>query len=208
MMTRFTWSCAGLTLAAAVAAAAQEQTAAIAVSAPEQVQRHTGTFLRPDVGVGYLAMNTSDGAMLTGFAETYGAAAGVSITQRSVVALHVWEAVVRNPSMSMGGSWGGANSSATLLAIGPEYTAYSKDNYFLSVSPSLTRITVETNGITGATNWGLGLRAALGKEWWASEHWGLGVVGQLSVSLNEDSGPNAPTWTAWATTIAFSATYN
>ena len=207
-MKRYAWSCAGLGLAAAMAASAQEQALAIPAPLAESAHRHAGTFLRPDLGVGYLAMSTSDGATLTGFAETYGAAAGVSITERSILALHVWEAVVRNPSMSMGGSWGGANSSATLLAIGPEYTAYSKDNFFFSLSPSLTRILVETNGITGATNWGLGMRAAIGKEWWAGEHWGLGVVGQLSVSLNQDSGPDAPTWTAWATTVAFSATYN
>jgi hypothetical protein len=52
------------------------------------------------------------------------------------------------------------------------------------------------------------MRAAVGKEWWAGERWGLGVVGQLSLSLNEDSGQNAPTWTTWATTVSFSATYN
>lgn len=208
MMKRFTWWCAGLSLAAAMAASAQEQAVAIAASLQEQTHRHAGTFLRPDLGVGFLSMKTSDDATLTGFAETYGVAAGVTITGKSILALHLWETVVRNPSMSMGGSSGGANSSATLLGVGPEYTMYSNDNFFFSLSPSLTRITVETNGVTGATNWGLGMRAAVGKEWWASEHWGLGVVGQLSLSLNEDSGPNAPTWTAWATTVAFSATYN
>ena len=193
------WSCAGLCLAAAVAASAQEQ---------EQSHRHAGGFLRPDLGVGYIAMKTSDDASLSGLAETFGFAAGVSISENNILALHVWEAVVRNPSMSMGGSSASGNSTATLLAIGPEYTAYTKDNFFFSISPALTRIAVETNGMSGATNWGLGMRASLGKEWWAGEHWGLGVVGQLSLSLNEDSGQNAPTWTAWATTVAFSATYN
>src|SRR3989442_1257117 len=40
------------------------------------------------------------------------------------------------------------------------------------------------------------------------DHWGLGVAGHLSMSLNEDSGSNAPIWTTWAFTVAFSATYN
>ena len=198
-MKPFVWSCTGLCLAAAVAASAQEQ---------EQSHRHAGGFLRPDLGVGYIAMKTSDDASLSGLAETFGFAAGVSISENGILALHVWEAVVRNPSLSMGGSSASGNSTATLLAIGPEYTAYTKDNFFFSISPALTRIAVETNGMSGATNWGLGMRASLGKEWWAGEHWGLGVVGQLSLSLNEDSGQNAPTWTAWATTVAFSATYN
>jgi hypothetical protein len=197
-MKAFIWACAGGCVAAAMAASAQEQVA----------QRHTGAFLRPDLGVGYIAMSTSDDASLSGIAETFGVAAGASISENSILALHVWEAVARNPSLSMGGVAGTGTSTATLLAIGPEYTAYSKGNFFFSISPALTRITVETNGTSGATNWGLGMRASLGKEWWAGEHWGLGLVGQLSLSLNEDSGPNAPTWTTWATTVSFSATYN
>jgi hypothetical protein len=200
------WCSAGICLAAAMGASAQESRVAAAM--PEEGRRHLGGFLRPDLGVGYVAMRTSDDATLSGFAETFGFAAGASLSENSILALHVWEAVVRNPSMSMGGTSANGNSTATLLAIGPEYTAYTKSNFYVSISPALTRISVETNGISGATNWGLGMRASLGKEWWAGEHWGLGVVGQLSVSLNQDSGQNAPTWTAWATTVSFSATYN
>jgi hypothetical protein len=40
------------------------------------------------------------------------------------------------------------------------------------------------------------------------DHWGLGVAGHLSFSVNQASGANAPTWTGWGATNAFSATYN
>jgi hypothetical protein len=36
----------------------------------------------------------------------------------------------------------------------------------------------------------------------------LGLVGHLSMSFNQDQGTNPPTWTSWAFTAAFSATYN
>src|SRR5438105_2619430 len=42
----------------------------------------------------------------------------------------------------------------------------------------------------------------------AGDHWGLGVVAHLSTSFNKDSGSNAPTWSSWSGTIAFTATYN
>lgn len=208
-MKAFIWSCAGGCLAAAMSASAQESNTAMAPYAQQQSHRHVGGFLRPDLGVGYIAMRTSDDATLSGIAGTLGFAAGAAVSENSILALHVWSAVVKDPSLSMAGASGSGSSTVTLIAAGPEYTSYSKDNFYFSISPSLTRITiVETNGVSGATNWGVGLRAAVGKEWWAGEHWGLGVVGQLSLSLNEDSGPNAPTWTTWATTVAFSATYN
>ena len=101
-----------------------------------------------------------------------------------------------------------ANATLTFLALGPEYTAYFKQNYYLSLSPALTRATLATNGTSNDTNWGFGFRAALGKEWWVADHWGLGIVGHVSMSVNDDSGRNAPTWGGWAFTAAFSATYN
>jgi hypothetical protein len=95
-----------------------------------------------------------------------------------------------------------------LFGIGPEYTVYSKQNVYFSISPSLTRMTSSSSSGSGETNVGFGLRAAVGKEWWAGDHWGLGVVGHVSTSFNQDQGSGAPTWTSWAFTIAFSATYN
>lgn len=207
-MKAFTWSCAGVCLAAAMSASAQETNLAMAPPPQEQIHRHVGGFLRPDLGIGYIAMRTSDDAALNGIAGTLGLAAGAAISENNILALHLWSAVVKDPSLSMGGASGAGSSTVSLIAVGPEYTHYSSDNFYFSVSPALTRIAIETNGVSGATNWGVGLRTAVGKEWWAGEHWGLGVVGQLSLSLNQDSGPNAPTWTTWATTVAFSATYN
>jgi hypothetical protein len=69
-------------------------------------------------------------------------------------------------------------------------------------------MTTSSSGSDASTNWGFGARAALGKEWWVSDHWGLGLVGHLSMSFNQDQGTNPPTWTSWAFTAAFSATYN
>ena len=173
--------------------------------------RHLGGFIRPDLGIGYLTTSASQGgvdANLRGLAGTFGIAAGGALSEDIILAFHVWDAVVSDPTYSGGGSSGTASGTLALLGLGPEYTMYSNQNYYFSISPSLTRMSASSGSGSSATKWGLGLRAALGKEWWAGDHWGLGVAGHLSMSLNEDSGSNAPIWTTWAFTVAFSATYN
>jgi hypothetical protein len=46
----------------------------------------------------------------------------------------------------------------------------------------------------------------LGKEWWVSDTWGLGVAGMLLASGN--GGGGGSTFTTWSGAILFSATYN
>jgi hypothetical protein len=144
---------------------------------------------------------------IKGLAGTFGFAAGGALSENNILAFHVWDAVLSNPTFESGGLSGPANGDVTLFALGPEYTFYSERNVYFSISPSLTRLHA-SGGWSSDTDWGFGIRAALGKEWWAGDHWGLGVVGHLSASWNQDSGSGSPTWSTWAATIAFSATYN
>jgi len=177
----------------------------------ETRHRHLGGFIRPDLGFGYLNTNASQGginASVSGFAGTFGFAAGSALSENSILAFHFWDVVVKDPSVSVGGSTGTSNGSISLFALGPEYTVYSKENYYFSISPSLSRLSTESSGSSGDTNWGFALRTAVGKEWWVSDHWGLGVASHFSMSFNEDSGSNPPTWSTFAFTVAFSATYN
>jgi hypothetical protein len=178
----------------------------------DALHRHLGTFVRPDVGFGYLYMNGTNNvfgdASIQGFVGSFGIAAGEAVWENEILAFHFWNVVAAKPEVRQGG-FGINNPSATLaiIAFGPEYTRYFGDNYYLSITPSLSRAIVATSGSSGATQFGFGLRAGLGKEWWVSDHWGLGVVGQLTFSANQDAGGNPPMWMAWGGTVAFSATY-
>jgi hypothetical protein len=183
-----------------------------ALTVDSTLRRHLGGFVRPDLGFGYLTMSASQNgvdANMNGVAGTFGIAVGGAISEDNVLAFHAWDIVVTNPTVSLGSNTiRNANATVTVLAFGPEYTRYSKDNLYISLSPALTRGTIESNGNSSNTSWGFGIRTALGKEWWVSDHWGLGLAGHLSFTANQDSGPNPPTWTGWGATIAFSATYN
>jgi hypothetical protein len=165
--------------------------------------RHLGGFIRPDVGFGYLATNANGGSELGGVAGTIGFAAGGALSEDVIMAFHVWDAAASNPSYSNGST---LNGSLALFGLGGELTLYSKEDYYVSMSPSITRLTTVSGSSSSDTNWGFGLRFAVGKEWWVSDHWALGLVGHASMSLNSDSAGN--NWRTAAVTMAFSATFN
>jgi hypothetical protein len=144
-------------------------------------------FLRPDLGFGYVSANASPGGTdlcIAGPAASLGIAAGGAIARNQILAIHFWDFVASNPNVTTGGlRSASANSGFALFALGPEYTFYSNANYYLSASPALTRINYLSHGSASSSNFGYGLRASFGKEWWASESWGLGVAAQVSVSV-------------------------
>src|SRR3989475_8498194 len=110
--------------------------------------RHLGGFIRPDLGIGYLTTSASQGgvdANLRGLAGTFGIAAGGALSEDIILAFHVWDAVVSDPTYSGGGSSGTASGTLALLGLGPEYTMYSKQNYYFSISPSLTRMSASSS---------------------------------------------------------------
>jgi hypothetical protein len=188
---------------------------AVAPVVQSAANRHLGGFVRPDVGFGFLnASGTQSGGFrfeARGAAATFGVAAGGAIAEDHVLAFHFWGTIAANANMSFAFGTSGVlvdNSTFRWIGFGPEYTAYWQGNSYFSISPLLTRATWSTIGATGTTNWDFGLRGALGKEWWVSDHWGLGIAGQVSLAMNRLAGPNASTWSGFGPTIAFSATYN
>ena len=181
------------------------------------LHRHFGFFLRPDLGVGYMATSEPTGTALgdmtvSGLAGVFGFAIGGAIQENVILAAHVYDGVIVNPtvSLSSGQSATASNASLTMVGIGPEFTYYwMPSNVYFSGTLALTRISLTANGTDTSSNVGFGMRLAVGKEWWVSDHWGLGLAGHATSSWNQDSGGgNQPTLTTWAFAIAFSATYN
>jgi hypothetical protein len=175
-------------------------------------QRHLGLYIRPDVGFGYMSMSASGGGPSIGrVAATLGIAVGSAVSENNLIAFHIWSSAIGNPSGSA--SPGQFDKFFALTGFGFEYTAYSSQNFYFSISPSVTHLHLYNVNDTDPdkdSNWGLGARLGVGKEWWVADHWGVGVVAHLSGSVNYDAlnrNVNA-WWSTWTATIAFSATYN
>ncbi len=185
-------------------------------TAQAQVHAHQGFFLRLDVGGGYLEQraptNSTLGDMkVSGGAGAFGVAVGGAVAENLVLAGHLFSNAVSNPSISFSnGSSGSTNdTTSSLVGIGPALTYYFMPvNVYLSGTLAATRLSLRVNGQDANSDWGVGTRLALGKEWWVSDSWGLGLAGQFSWSSNKDQGTGAPTIATWGLGLAFSATYN
>jgi hypothetical protein len=175
------------------------------------IAHHYGFFFRPDLGIGYLhagASQSGNDVSLYGAGASLGIAVGGAVDRHNIIAFHIWGLSATNPTGSASGTTQSIDGSVTLVVMGPEYTYYSDNNLYFSLSPGLSQLSFETKGVTSNSSDGFGFRLALGKEWWVSDNWGLGLAGQFSFSANPDTGTNPPTWITWGLSVAFSATYN
>ncbi len=92
--------------------------------------------------------------------------------------------------------------------IGPMVKYYFMPiNVYVAATPSFGQLSLRDDQSSDETKWGPALRLALGKEWYASQRWGLGVAGVLHLASNKPEG-GGPTWTTVGGGVVFSASYN
>jgi hypothetical protein len=190
---------------------------------PSTANRHLGFFLRLDTGPAFLyASEPYQGTSrsLNGAGLDFGFSIGGALGEDNILAAHFLYADALNPTFSppVSGSSNGP-SDFTLSGFGPEFTHYFMPlNVYLSGAVLLTTVTLaNTPGAYGgdafatrSTKEGIGLKLAIGKEWWVGDHWGLGIAAHYALSWNSDNGAvlDSGTLTTNAFTIAFSVTYN
>lgn len=166
------------------------KTLLLAVLVSASAARAEGFFLRPEVGASMLRASADNG----GSSSVSGAQLGVTVGG--------W----MGDSVALGGrlSWLAGRSS--LLMAGPELTVRAPLGLDVSAGVGVTTLFLAgdaraPNGLhplpSGpSTNMGLGASVALGRQWKAGPHLGLGLMARASVSQNEDRGWAAPTWTS------------
>lgn len=181
----------------------------LAEPAESTVHRHLGFALRLDGGIGYMGSTASMATTSPGGASGFmGIVIGAAVAENLILGGDMWGT----------GMFGGSNmmqSGGTgygLWAVGPNLTYYFMPaNVYVSATPSVTALTSMSHYTTttsGWTNAGFGFKAAVGKEWWVGDHWGLGIAGQFFAAWNGSQGTPSSTWTTLAGGLALSATYN
>jgi hypothetical protein len=180
----------------------------------DTINRHKGFFLRLDAEPGYLSSSATQAgtsATISGWGGGIGIGIGGALTEDLILFGHIYDVVASNPSVSSGGSSvGTSNTSLGIVGYGVGLCYYVMPaNVYLSGTLAIAVLTAESNGNRSNSQAGPGGRLAIGKEWWVSDHWGLGAAAQLSFGFNKDNAnAGAPTWTTWAPSLAFSATFN
>ena len=173
---------------------------------------HAGFFLRPEAGIGVLATSLpqhgSDALQGGGAAAVFGISIGGAVAPRHLLAIHLWVMDAPDPAFTIGSEAVGPGGALLYYGFGPEYTYYFKNEYYLSITPSLAG-GQQSGDAYGRFEMDLGFaaRAALGKEWRAGPHWGLGIAAQVMIGFNGDSGTSS-TWTTWQAGISFTASCN
>jgi hypothetical protein len=183
------------------------------VGSKSTAKRHVGFFLRPELGYGRL--DSGDDAngqenSVEGHGASVGVAVGGAVFENFIIGGQVWGLLAPSPTVTLPSTSVSTSrdTSASLLGFGLFLNWYFRGGEFVAVTPSLTRLTYEYTASSTVSDWGFGLRVNVGKEWWVSDHWGLGFSGGLTVTENEVSGIPQGTWATLGFNFGLSATYN
>ncbi|HKU44564.1 MAG TPA: outer membrane beta-barrel protein [Polyangiales bacterium] len=181
-------------------------------------QRHDGFMLRLTLGFGYsttsaTAKDDPDEAALFGVSGSFAIDLGVALTENLLLHLRLADLYVLNPGVSVNGMKEQSTSELTFGAffIGPGLSYYIMPaNLYLTFTAGIAWMTVDTDrSEANSTDVGFGANAELGKEWWVSDNWGLGLAGRFWLSkANDTNGDFEETLTTLGFVVVFSATLN
>lgn len=185
---------------------------------PESMQGyhvHDGFYLRVQTGIGFASLGSTTAGVKTtmgGGGLAFGAAAGGVIAHNLILYGALFETDTVNPDVQVGGtSMASPIGHIAMQGIGPGIAYYfGPINLYLSGTLALSRFwTYDGNGSRLDTSKiGLSFELQVGKEWWVSRDWGLGIAARLGLGSMKDQNNPDLTWSAGAFSLLFSATYN
>jgi hypothetical protein len=174
---------------------------------------HVGFHFQGDLGVGgsqSTASDAGDEVKYSGPGGLYSLAVGGSVVPNLIIGAQLWGASVSDVRLTVNGS------SQTLDGItyqtygfGPMVKFYAMPaNIYLAVTPSIAQLRLsDDNQNEDTTKWGPALRLAVGKEWYVSQRWGMGLAGVLHVASNDAEG-GGPKWKTVGGGVVFSASFD
>jgi len=179
----------------------------------EGEKTHDGFFLRLTLGPSFNSAETdsSPKISLSGMGTHFGVAIGGMIAENFGIFGEVSSIATIGPELTFGNLSASADSSDMMFISGPGVGVvyyFTPVNVYVSGAVVSDRISLESDGVKQAeTESGVGVNLAVGKEWWVSDNWGLGVTGTARVSQMDEKNISM-SWSASAFGLAFSATYN
>jgi hypothetical protein len=178
---------------------------------------HDGFYMRLTMGPGYLNAKYNVGgqdATISGGGMAMAFAFGGSVTPNLVIYGEFMGTVAMDPKLERGETSQNTGFDVNLFGIGPGVAYYLEPmNMYFSGTLAFSQVTASSsssgssNDTADLTNMGIGGSFMVGKEWWVSHDWGLGIAGMLHLASMKMKIVDS-TMTAAAFSILFSATYN
>jgi hypothetical protein len=153
-------------------------------------ERHDGFMLRLALGFGGASMKeklstsvagvTSD--QISGVSGSFSVDVGGAVSDELVIHARLADFVIVNPTVKVAGMTSTAKDTTFgALLFGPAVSYYIMPaNVYLTGAIGLSWLRyTNQNGDSAATDIGPGINVDIGKEWWVSDNWGLGVAARF-----------------------------
>jgi hypothetical protein len=172
-----------------------------------------GFFLRLAAGAGTTTTEIYDGYdtyTLSGTAGDLDVAVGAVVLPNLAVHGNLFGWTASDMKVEFNGVDVGPDLPADVTAagFGAGLTYYLMPaNVYLSGTLGSGTLEIEGQHVRGETDSGVFLQFSLGKEWWVSDGWALGVAGGTTYHNFNDPDVDHD-WSGWSYTLRFSATMN
>ena len=181
----------------------------------EGFHTHDGFFLQVHVGISATGFSSKQAGVKTNYVGggiSSGVAIGGVIARNLVLYGAFFGTDTGNPDRQVDGtSMTSDLGEIGVGAFGPGLAYYfERCNLYLSATFGLAGFTANDGGgvkVDSAKS-GTAFDFMVGKEWWVSRDWGLGIAGELMAASLKDKNVPGLTWSASGLSILFSATYN
>jgi hypothetical protein len=182
------------------------------------VERHDGLMLRFTLGLGWssakaMSDSLSGDITFSGFSGGFSFDLGGTLTENLVLHVRFSDMPMVNPDVYLNGERAGEvqNASLTAVMFGPALTYYFMPaNIYLTLALGLSWLTADTDQSDArSSDIGFGSNFDVGKEWWVSDNWGLGLAARFWYThVNDSESSGDSTFNMLGFSLLFSATYN
>lgn len=174
---------------------------------------HDGFYMRLAIGAGYLNTTMSvsgDSATLSGFAGSFAAAFGGAIAPNLILYGEISGMSANEPELSYRGtSTTQRDVTFSMLTFGPGLAYYLQPmNVYFSGSVGFGYFNASDDNDyyeDENSDLGFGFSTMMGKEWWVTADWGLGVAAQFQMATAKLDDTR---FTGYGFALMLSATYN
>ena len=181
------------------------------------VETHDGFMLRLTLGLGYGSSTeeipTLGDIELSGASGFFSLDLGGALVDNLVLHGRLSDMVVASPTLSINGSEEfetGDDVSLTFYLLGAGLTYYLMPaNVYFTGVVGIAKASADNGSTESSTKAGFGLEGDIGKEWWVSDNWGIGLAGRITFASVPDEvvTNDSTTLQALGFGVLFSATY-
>ena len=186
--------------------------ASAAAQAGEPQSHDRGFFLRVAPGGGFARTaidEAGDRFELRGFSGSLDVAVGATVAKNFALHGNVGAWSVVDPTLRFNGEEDAVEDAAvTLVSYGAGFTWYfGSSNAYLTAWAGAAELEFEFEGDEESSESGFAFEVGLGKEWWVSDRWGLGVSASAGYH-SVPPGDAASNFKGPSFAVRFSATLN